>query len=123
MHKKIEELVGKSLSSIEVNKEKNEIIFLTTEGEKYLMYHEQECCESVFIEDLNGDLHDLVGSPILLAEVVTGEEDIAAVPKADEESFTWTFYKLATVHGYVTIRWYGKSNGHYSEKVSFERVT
>jgi hypothetical protein len=86
-------------------------------------------------------LEDLVGTPLLLAEEVTNREtpenvtfendpdiedivylnlDGKKVTLQDEE--TWTFYKFATVKGYVDIRWFGTSNGYYSERVSLKRV-
>ena len=117
---KFEDLIGKVLSNIE-NKDDTELIFTLDNGEKYRLYHEQDCCEGVSIEDIIGDLDDLIGSPILMAEEVThGNENPEGVPyKGYQDSFTWTFYKLATIKGYVTIRWYGESNGYYSESVYF----
>lgn len=121
----IKDLKGKVLIDIKVDKEEQEIVFTTNDGEKFKMYHEQDCCEDVYIEDINGDINDLLNTPILVAEEVSGykpttEEDIQKTKEADEYgSCTWTFYKLATIKGYVDIRWYGESNGCYSESVDF----
>ena len=111
---KVDVLKGKTLSSLK--NEGDELIFTTTDGETYRMYHEQDCCEHVRIEDIIGNLEDLVGSEILIAEEVEGESpaDFEAY-----ESYTWTFYKFATRKGYVDLRWLGESNGYYSEGVSF----
>jgi len=82
----------------------------------------------VQIEDICGDLDDLINSEILLAEEIscgTDSEDkeIDRTRKNKyDESFTWTFYKLSTIHGSVTIRWYGTSNGYYSESENFTKV-
>lgn len=76
-------------------------------------------CVEVTVEDVVGDWSDLIGSPLLLVEETIGSHD----PEADGgESYTWTFYRFATVKGYVTVRWYGESNGYYSETVDFEQV-
>ncbi len=113
-------LKGKVLSKIEVFED--EIYFNTNEGKTYKMHHQQNCCESVIIEDICGiPIQDLLGDPILLAEERISEN--ADIPKDKfDESYTWTFYELATIKGNVTIRWYGTSNGYYSESVSFEEI-
>ena len=115
--KGVSELLGKTLTQV-TQVGDYEIRFVTNAGETYKMYHEQDCCESVEIEDIVGELQDLVGSEILVAEEVTG-----AAPESfrerDHESYTWTFYKFATRKGYVDIRWFGSSNGYYSESVDF----
>ena len=120
MYCEVSELLGKTLVSITGAKEgNNEIIFECSDGSKYRMYHEQDCCETVTIEDICGDIKSLVGNPLTMAENVSNRMDIPAVNKW-VDSCTWTWYKFATVRGYVTIRWYGESNGYYSEEVDFE---
>lgn len=112
---KIGELVG--LIMVRVEKQGEEIYFHTDSGRRFVMMHEQDCCESVSIESITGNLEDLVGSPILVAEESTNHDS----PKGEiPDSFTWTFYKLATVKGWVDIRWYGESNGYYSESVEIK---
>lgn len=133
----IEDLLGKTLTEIKNNCD--ELIFIVDDGTQYKMYHSRDCCEFVTIDDINGDLNDLIGTPILLAEEISNDdfatEFESKFTEVDEygykkdkegnsmpESCTWTFYKLATVNGYVDIRWYGESNGYYSERVDFIQV-
>jgi len=75
--------------------------------------------------DIVGDLNDLIGRPLLMAEEVTNAQDFNP-PGVDipeyQDSFTWTFYKLATINGSVTLSWYGASNGYYNESVSFDII-
>jgi hypothetical protein len=116
------DLLNKTLTSVKVDEDC--IIFMTSDNEKYEMFHEQECCENVFLEDVCGDWEDLIGVPLLLAEEVSNEPE----PEKDmkeymvDESCTWTFYKLSTIKGSVTIRWFGSSNGFYSETAELHKV-
>jgi len=120
MYEKFENLKGKVLKEATV--EDREIRFVTVDGDIYRMFHYQDCCESVYVESVVGDVQDLVGEPILVAEEVTSHDNPEDAEVSEyQESFTWTFYKLATRKGYVDIRWYGESNGYYSERVSFEK--
>ena len=112
-------LLGQTLTSVDgADKGSDRIVFTTAEGRKYEMYHDQDCCESVDVEDVCGAVADLIGSPITMAESVSNTTD--PPPEGSNESWTWTFYKIGTARGSVTIRWFGSSNGYYSERVTFE---
>ena len=122
--REIDVLMGMTMES--VKQEGNEAIrFKSDCGREFVMHHHQDCCECVTIEDINGDLGDLVGREIVMAEAVSSDknpDDADPETISYQDSFTWTFYKLATTKGSVTIRWYGSSNGYYSERVDFEEV-
>lgn len=114
------DLLGKTLTRVDA--EGAEIRFFTEDGFEYKQWHEQDCCESVYVEDVAGDWEDLIGSPLVLA----AEESSDDPPPADQfgppDSYTWTFYRLGTVKGTVVVRWLGESNGYYSESVSFQQM-
>jgi hypothetical protein len=115
-------LLGVTLASIEgAEKGSERIAFTATDGRSWTQYHSQDCCEGVEVEDVTGDVGDLIGAPILLAEEAVSDQWPMDLPTPEyrDESYTWTFYKLGTIKGSVTIRWYGSSNGYYSEGVDF----
>lgn len=120
-------LQGLTLARVTVGDDKETIDFATTDGRTFRQWHSQDCCERVEVSEIVGDLDDLIGSPVLMAEEVSHHrEDPPEVGVIDDqwrESWTWTFYKLATIKGSVTIRWLGESNGYYSESVDFDETT
>lgn len=110
---KIDTLLGKTLIGVYgAEKRSDKIYFVCSDGSVYLMYHERDCCECVDVEDIVGNIEDLINTPLLKAEEVSISSD-----DSSDDSYTWTYYHLNTVKGYVTIRWYGESNGYYSESV------
>ena len=93
-------MVGRTIVRIEGASSGSECITFTADnGDYFNLLHVQNCCESVSVEDICGDVEDLIGVPILMAE-----EAFEAGDESDYGSSTWTFYKLATIKGSVTIR-------------------
>ena len=112
------DLVGKVLFDVQGLEEGSESVGFTAEdGSAFILSHHQDCCEDVRIVDVCGDVEDLIGVPILEAEESTSDE-----PAGRDVCAQWTFYKLSTIKGSVTIRWYGESNGYYSVGVAFHEV-
>jgi hypothetical protein len=103
-----ETLKGKTFTSVTSD---DESITFIGDGIQFKLKHCQECCEDVHIESIVGDLDDLIGSEILVAEESSKDGE------SEFEVEQWTFYKLATVKGWVDVRFYGSSNGYYSTSV------
>ncbi len=114
----IESMLGVVMASVVEDGER--LVFLAEDGRQFRFEHVQDCCELVRIEDVCGDLDDLVGSPIVLAEEATNIDEPEL--EHEPESYTWTFYRFATGKGTVTVRWLGESNGYYGEGVHFSVV-
>ena len=110
-------MVGEIPTKITVDDVKEELIFHFEYG-NVIFYHEQDCCENVYIESINGDIDDLVGVPLLVAE-----ERVSSKEEAYGSS-TWTFYVFRNIKTSIDIRWVGISNGYYSESVDirFEKT-
>lgn len=114
-------LLGKTLIEIKKDPFDKKLIFITSCGFIFHMYHDQECCEEVNLEEVIGELEDLIGVPILIAERRESNTDPKILPYAWNTQ-KWTFYELATINGRATLKWYGTSNGNHSESVEFYQV-
>lgn len=110
----IEDLRGATLVSCEQVGDR-EIHFKTTTGQHFILGHRSNCCETVYIQDICGDLNDLVGSPLI--------ESYESSSNDDDRYCHWTFYILTTHKGSITIRFNGEGDSYYySLKAAFWEV-
>ena len=109
----IDDLVGKAVRGLAYSDEYFQIL---TDDCIYIFYHEYSCCESVWLTQVDGINDKIIGSRIVIAEVVTDEKD------TEHGHITWTFYKIGTNKGMIDFRWQGESNGYYSEAVDLVKV-
>lgn len=115
----IRELQGEVLAYVDIAG--NEIRLTTQSGRVFNICHHQDCCESVGIEDIEGNWIDLIGKPIIEAtEDNPGDEP----PEGREyaESYTWTVHRFRTDSSTVVTRWFGESNGYYGEGVDIDEL-
>jgi len=144
--KTFDQLKGQTICTIDHNETWDEFDITLTDGRTFRLSHTQDCCESVTLDDVCGDIDDLLNSPLLEAEVAcndNGEWDDSLLGKTirtehliqgkaitlkpydsgDNEEQEWTFYKLGTIKGCVVLTWRGESNGYYSIEVNFNQIT
>lgn len=121
-HPDFSELVGKTLKSVKLE---NAVLFLETDdGALYTQQYYEDCCAGCGLIDGLDDLVKLIGQKIVVVAEETTSRDMPSDYKPDyePESFTWTFYTIRTFEGTAVLRWYGSSNGYYSETATFECV-
>ena len=109
----MKDMVGKKVLGIYYDEENFQIL---TDDCVYAFYHQQDCCESVWLTQVDGISDKLIGSRIVIAEVATDEKD------TEYGHITWSFYKIGTNKGMIDFRFQGESNGYYSETVDLVKI-
>ena len=110
---KIDELVGKAVRGLAYSDEYFQIL---TDDCICIFYHEYDCCESVWLTQVDGISDKIIGSRIVMAEEVVDAKD------TEYGHITWTFYKIGTTKGVIDFRFQGESNGYYSESVDLIKI-
>ena len=95
----IRDLVGEVIKEV-IGGEKgsDECRIITESGKLFKIYHDQDCCETVDIEDCERD--DVIGGYVHFADFVGGEE-----PYEGSDGYTWSFLKIDTSKGSIWQRW------------------
>ncbi len=110
-------VVGKTIVKFVGSKGDTELFLHFSDNTVLRFYHERDCCEHVSIEEIVGDVNDLLYAPLLsMSEDSNRDHD----RRDSGDSYTWTFYRMHTAAGHVTVRWLGESNGDYSESVDWQ---
>ena len=68
------------------------ISFHVEDGRTFCLDHNQDCYEQVYVEDVIGDVSDLIGNPFWKQKksIIFRKPDI----DISADSYTWTFYKI-----------------------------
>lgn len=116
----IELLKGKTITSIDIDRENDEVILTIENGNKYKLYHDQNCCESVVINKICGDISKVINSPLINVKYKVLDNDPKWYKTDYDDSHTWTSFLFETENGGLEIIWLGESNGYYGEGVSVD---
>lgn len=113
----ISALRGQTLASVDYlppDLDCEERFLLTTvDGRTYEISHHQECCESVQLEETEGDWQKIIGRVIVDAEKHT----IEVSQKNETVDVRLTELVFRTDEHTLIQRWIGESNGYYGIEV------
>lgn len=111
----LEKIIGATiLEVVGCERESGCVTFVTDRGTLRLL-HRQDCCERVYLADTNGDIADLIGGVVSVAEERSNQKG-----GRGEDRIKYTFYSIRTTKGDLDLRWIGKDNGYYSVSVDAE---
>lgn len=105
------ELVGETIKVIKAEKES---VYIEMEsGKAWHIYHMYDCCETVFVYRIDGEIADLLGKEVTRFEEEQTDEFLFGHEPC--ESHTWTIYTIVAGGYKVVFYWLGESNGYYME--------
>ena len=110
----LKSLVGEVLSH--VDESDGDLLLTTQSGRQIRFYHDQECCESVYIEDQDGEWHELIG------KVLTNVSESSDFSDDDLDCVQKTEFAFTADDTTVVSKWHGESNGYYSTDVSIREI-
>lgn len=120
----MEKLVGLKIIDISgLEEDSYEAVIKFENGATLTQLHHQDCCESVQIEQVDGNYKRHIGAIFFGLEEKVADLNDPDFPYDKDRSYdsaTATFYTLTTSKGYLDWRWVGESNGYYSESVSMD---
>ena len=113
-------LKGKTLTGIDVIDGKH-VIFSTSEGEEYILFHDVTCCNKKFRVSILYDESKILHSPITTAKMIHSNTKGSSLSHAH----TYVYYELGVSKRLfnIYIRMFNDDPDSYlSEKVFFERI-
>ena len=115
-----ERLNGRLVTDIDICYD-DEILITLSGGRRYKFWHRQDCCETVEIVGVDGDVKTLRGKIVRSFEHEV--EPSGDPPPEHPDSWTRTTLRFVTDENTVIVRWLGTSNGYYSENVDFSEIS
>lgn len=96
----------------------------------FRFFHNRDCCESVTIVSVEGDLAKVLYAEVLEATQDADNSGVGWRPEWGEkpadcytdESVTRTVFTFHTKDATLRVVWIGTSNGYYSESVDMEEL-
>jgi hypothetical protein len=119
----LEAIIGETVTGIDFFNDPyrrlpKEVLITMKSGKQLRLYHDQDCCETVELVSIDGDICKLIGKPILSTEL--GVDEDYDGPEIGDDSGTETKITLRCDDETVIMRWIGESNGYYGEQLDFE---
>ena len=104
-----EKLVGKTITELWISSDKENIVFVDSEGKEHGFYAYGDCCSNSWIEHMTG-LDCLLGHhKVLSAE----DMDIDSFNDSDSEHIQVYGITLTTERGHFLFEFRNSSNGYY----------